>query len=245
MVSVIQQLNEILERGQYIGEIEENDFKDQLQGAFHNKLGHYYQLYLFAITYVHTTQEMHWTVPLLRFFSAFAEERSKIRFISSRKMVLYGIRNTAFDIPRRRGIIEYMSDVLQNVESLTTHYPGHESFYDPGAYRRIHTLRLKGGVFEGMTGEPRAVLAVFRIILAAELFVRINPGENDDLLKDLIKAWWWNEGEFGENYPLYLGKYSIANSLHYPGVFGKLLDNLGHLHADKKGRSREDPRLIL
>lgn len=97
-----------------------------------------------------------------------------------------------------------------------------------------------------MKGEPRVVLTLFRIFLAAELLERYSPANNsqDDSIMDEIVRWWWAEGEFPENFPDFNNRL-VAVTNEYPGVFGKLLCRLGNPCPVENPRLWEDPRLIL
>jgi hypothetical protein len=187
------------------------------------------------------------TVPLQKFAAAFRNEALAIlqHTEQMQPMTSYEIETARFSIPTRRESIDYMLDVLHNIEHLTTRFPAHESFYNPNTHREVRLLE-RNNHFTGMQGEPRVVLTLFRTLLAAELLERCYPGKHaqDDSIMDEAVRWWWAEGEFPENFPDYDDRLATVKN-EYPGVFGKLLRRLGNTDPVEDPRSWEDPRMIL
>ncbi|CRG90910.1 hypothetical protein PISL3812_07956 [Talaromyces islandicus] len=227
--------------------IDKENFNVKVGAALNGRLGAFYQLYLFAITFVHTTP----MIPHLMSFQDFAtvfksEARAFFRHTQQTHQTdSYGIDTTSFRIPEQREAIDYMLDVLHNIEHLTTSFPPHESFYNPNTHREVYLLHRNNHCI-GMKGEPRAVLTVFRILLAAELLQKFSPANHPyvDIFMEEVVRWWWGEGEFHENFPDFENRLATVTN-EYPGVFGKFLRRLGNTQCFEDPRLREDPRLIF
>lgn len=138
-----------------------------------------------------------------------------------------------------------MLDILHNIEHLTKLFPPEESINEK-ITRKALDLLYENNHLIGMEGEPRVVLTLFRIFLAAELLERYLPANNsqDDILKNAIVRWWWEEGEFPEHFPGFDNRLTTETN-GYPGVFGKLLLRLGSTQPEENPRLWEDPRQIL
>ncbi|QKX59558.1 uncharacterized protein TRUGW13939_06694 [Talaromyces rugulosus] len=240
----IQQLELLLQPEETI---DNRTFGPKVGAALNGKLGAFYQLYLFAITFVHTTRLIPQMVSLQEFAAAFRNEALSILRRTEQRLPItsYGIQTSRFSIPTRRESIDYMLDVLHNVEHLTTLFPAHESFYDPNTHQEVRLLERNNN-FIGMQGEPRVVLTLFRTLLAAELLEKHYPGkhaQNDSIMDEVVR-WWWVEGEFPENFPNFDARLAAVKD-EYPGVFGKLLRRLGNTDPVEDPRSWEDPRMIF
>lgn len=226
---------------------QQENFNDKVGSALQGRLGDFYQLYLFAITSVHTVKLPPNVVSFKEITDVLKEEGDAISAIRRpRQRDSYWIKNTRFAFPKRREAIEYMLDVLRNIEQLTESFPPPMSLYDNILHLQLCLLPLNDHC-TGMRGGPWAVLTVFRILLAAELiqhFSEVSPTTNINVIVDEAVRWWWGrDGQFPENFPRFDNRLNMIED-DYPGVFGKLLRRLGDVGPVENPREWEDPRRI-